>query len=427
MHAQFKAISLSYKSAPLHVRELTALQEDACKLLLETLKDVIDASEILILSTCNRTEVYYSSNKDYSTEIIKLIGIQKGISDISSFSQHFQVINDHNEAVHHLFNVSMGLESQVVGDMQIINQVKNAYQWSADAGLAGPFMHRLLHTIFFANKKVVQETSFRDGAASVSYAAVELVEELTADMPEPKVLVLGLGEIGADVCKNLADSKMKNITICNRTRSKAEALAEQSGKGITVVGFENVYEAVAEADVIISSVAMDTPFITKELVNRNPIYSYKFFVDLSVPRSVDPAVEEIHGALVYNIDNINARASEALQKRINAIPHVRQIVAEAIAEFGDWSKEMLVSPTINKFKNALEQIRQEEITRYMKQLNEEESKKVELITKNIMQKVLKLPVLQLKAACKRGEAETLIDVLNDLFNLEQVSEINKQA
>lgn len=425
MHAQFKAISLSYKSASLQVRELTALQEDACKLLLQTLKDVIDATEILILSTCNRTEVYYSSNKDYSTEIIKLIGIQKGISDISSFSDHFMVINDHNEAVQHLFNVAMGLESQVIGDMQIINQVKNAYQWSADADLAGPFMHRLLHTIFFANKKVVQGTSFRDGAASVSYAAVELVEELTADLLDPKILVLGVGEIGADVCKNLADSKLKNVAISNRTRSKAEALAEQCG-GMEVVDFDNVYEAIAEADVVISSIAMDTPFITKALVSRQPIYSYKFFLDLSVPRSVEAAVEDIAGALVYNIDNINTRASEALQKRINAIPQVRAIVAEAIAEFNGWSKEMLVSPTINKFKNALEQIRQEEIARYMKNLNEDESKKVEQITKNIMQKVLKLPVLQLKAACKRGEAETLIDVLNDLFNLEQVPDTNKQ-
>src|SRR5205085_7950712 len=123
--------------------------------------------EILVLSTCNRTEVYYSSDSDLHLDIIKLIGIQKGISNIFQYKEYFSVINDHMLAIQHLFNVSIGLESQVVGDIQIINQVKNAYQWSADAGVAGPFLHRLMHTIFFTNKKVVQETPFRDGAASV--------------------------------------------------------------------------------------------------------------------------------------------------------------------------------------------------------------------------------------------------------------------
>jgi glutamyl-tRNA reductase len=418
MHAQFKAISLSYKSAPIHIRELTALQEDACRQLLLTIKDYTEASEVLVLSTCNRTEVYYSSNKDYSAHIIKLIGIQKGISDITSFADYFQIINDPNEAVEHLFNVSMGLESQVVGDMQIINQVKKAYQWSADADLAGPFMHRLLHTIFFANKKVVQSTPFRDGAASVSYAAVELLEELTVDIAEPKVLVLGLGEIGTDVCKNLtASARIKDISICNRTLVKAEMLAQDLG--LKVIPFNEADQAILEADVIISSLAMDTPFITNQKLASCNSFQYKFFLDLSIPRSVAEDIEDQHpGMLVYNVDTINLRASEALQIRINAIPQVRAIVAEAITEFNDWTRDMVVNPTINRFKNALEQIRQEEIARYTKQLSDDENKKVEAITKNIMQKVLKLPVLQLKAACKRGEADTLIEVLNDLFNLE---------
>jgi glutamyl-tRNA reductase len=418
MHAQFKAISLSYKSAPIHIRELTALQEDACRQLLLTIKDYTEASEVLVLSTCNRTEVYYSSNKDYSAHIIKLIGIQKGISDITSFADYFQIINDPNEAVEHLFNVSMGLESQVVGDMQIINQVKKAYQWSADADLAGPFMHRLLHTIFFANKKVVQSTPFRDGAASVSYAAVELLEELTVDIAEPKVLVLGLGEIGTDVCKNLtASARIKDISICNRTLVKAEMLAQDLG--LKVIPFSEADQAILEADVIISSLAMDTPFITNQKLASCNSFQYKFFLDLSIPRSVAEDIEDQHpGMLVYNVDTINLRASEALQIRINAIPQVRAIVAEAITEFNDWTRDMVVNPTINRFKNALEQIRQEEIARYTKQLSDDENKKVEAITKNIMQKVLKLPVLQLKAACKRGEADTLIEVLNDLFNLE---------
>jgi len=191
-----------------------------------------------------------------------------------------------------------------------------------------------------------------------------------------------------------------------------------------VIPFENIVQALTEADVVISSVARETPFFTKEMIKRLEILSYKFFIDLAVPRSVETEVESVPGALLYNIDTIQNKASEALQQRINSVPKVKAVIEESIEQFNDWSKEMIVSPTINKLKNALETIRQEELARYMKKLNPDEAKRLDNITKSMMQKVIKLPVLQLKAACKRGEAETLIDLLNDLFNLEnQPSEI----
>jgi glutamyl-tRNA reductase len=419
MISNFKAISLSYKNAPLEVRELIALDDSACKKLMVSVKEFTDASELLVLSTCNRTEIYYSSGTDCSSEIIKLIGIQKGIADIAQYQTYFRIINEHNEAVQHLFEVSIGLDAQVVGDMQIPNQVKNAYQWSADLSAAGPFLHRLMHTIFFTNKKVVQETTFRDGAASVSYATVELAETLTAEIAEPKVLVIGLGEMGADVCRNLTNTNIKDITITNRTQQKAEELAKTCP--VKVIPFDEVWKAIEEADVVICSISKEEPFITKEKVKALNTLSYKYFIDISVPRSVEIKVEEIPGVLVYNIDHIKSRATEALEKRLQSIPKVKSIIAASIADFNDWSKEMEVSPIINKLKNALEQIRQEEMARYVKHLNEDESKKIEAITRNIMQKIIKLPVLQLKAACRRGEAETLIDVLNDLFDLEKQS------
>jgi glutamyl-tRNA reductase len=417
MHNHFKAIGLSFSNAPIEIREQIAIDENVCRRLLRYFKEFTDFTDVLILSTCNRTEIYYSSELDQSDTILKLLGIEKNLSNIIELKEYFQVYADHDQAVKHLFDVAMGLEAQVVGDMQISNQVKRAYQMSADENLAGPFLHRLLHTVFFTNKRVVQETSFRDGAASVSYATAELISELTIDIKNPKVLIIGLGEIGADLCRNLSDTTDKDIFISNRTMAKAEALALECG--LKMLPFENVHNEIQDADVIVCAIGSQTPYVTKEMLKGVEILRYKYFIDLSVPRSIDLSIEDLPGVLVYNIDNIQNKTTEALQKRVAAIPQVKQIVKEALEEFNNWSEEMVVSPTIQKLKNALEQIRQQEIARHLKSLNEEESQLVEKVTRGMMQKIIKLPVLQLKAACKRGEAETLIDVLNDLFNLEK--------
>ena len=415
MYQQFKSISISYRTAPLEIREQIALNEEEAKALMLRLKDFFELSDVLVVSTCNRTEIYYASPQDLNIELVKLLLIQKGITDHASYHEYFEHYRLGKAAVRHLFEVATGLHSQVVGDMQIPNQIKQAYQWSADLHMAGPFLHRLLHTIFFANKRVAQETSFRDGAASVSYAAVELVETLAI---APKVLVVGLGEIGADVCKNLAQKGDADITLINRTRAKAEALAATNQ--FRGADFADLDTELSRADIIITSIQSGQPFFTKKMVQPLNGLTYKYFIDLAVPRSVEPEVEQLPGVMLYNIDTIRSRANAALARRMEAVPTVEAIIDESVAEFNDWSKEMVVSPTINKLKNALEQIRQEEMARFTKQLSQEEAAKMDKITSSMMQKIIKLPVLQLKAACKRGEAETLIDVLNDLFNLEAV-------
>ncbi len=414
---QFKAISLSYKKAPLEVREQVSLDTQACQELAQRMKSWEEISDVLVLSTCNRTEVYYLSPINYSYNIIQVIFELKSIDPHSHYQDYFEQINDSFEAVEHLFFVSMGLDSQVVGDMQITNQVKQAYQLSADLDLAGPFLHRLLHSIFFTNKRIVQETPFRSGAASTSYAAVELIEGFTQSMQNPRILILGIGEIGSDVCRHLVNKpQLGEVWITNRTQSKAEALAQECN--FKRIPFSEVEKAMQQADVIVSSVARNEPFITAKEVHKMDILSFKYFIDLSVPRSIHPEIEKNTGVLLYNIDQINNRAGTALQKRLASIPDVKAIIQTSIEDFYQWSKEMEISPTLQKLKNALEQIRQEELARYAKKMTDTEATKVEQITKNMMQKILKLPALQLKAACKRGEAETLIDVLNDLFNLE---------
>lgn len=418
MQTKFRALSLSHKTAPVQIRELISLDEESIQRILVKLKDFFSLSDALIISTCNRTEVYYKHELDLSTEIIKLLGLEKGITEVVNYLEYFETFNQDLEAITHLFRVSMGLEAQVIGDIQISNQVKRAYQTAADLQMAGPFLHRLMHTIFFTNKRVVQETAFRDGAASLSYATVELIESITANTYQPRVLLIGVGEIGEDVAKNMVYLPEAKVKITNRTKSKAEEIA--TPLGFEVVDFEKSYEAMEEADVIVCSIQKSEPFITKELVKKFSIPSYKLLIDLSVPRSIETSVEDIPGVILYNVDNIRSKTSEALQKRLDAIPVVEKIIEESISEFYDWRKEMMVSPTINKLKQSLEQIRQEELSRYLKNVEEKDYVLIDKITKSMLQKILKVPVVQLRAACKRDEAEEMIEIITDLFDLEKV-------
>ena len=417
MTPNFKALVLTYKTAPVAIREQVSLNEEGSKKLLHFIRDYAQATDVLVVSTCNRTEIYYVAEKDFSDVIFNGLRIIKSIE--GSFEQHFSLLKG-QEAVQHLFDVAMGLDAQVIGDLQISGQVKKAYQWTADENMAGPYLHRLLHTIFFANKRVVQETSFRDGAASISYAAKELAEDLVSGIREPRVLVVGVGEIGQDFCLNLVNSRLSNVKILNRTIEKAENLALRCG--FESGSIDDLAEEIAKADVIVSSVSGQSALISAELIRSLGIHSHKFFIDLSIPRSIEPAVEEIPGALVYNLDDIREKTNEALEKRMASIPKVQAIIGQALAEFDDWSKEMIVSPTIQKLKNTLEQIRKEELARYLKNARPEEVEKLDEMSRSLMQKILKYPVLQLKAACKRGDAESLSEILNDLFNLENQPE-----
>jgi glutamyl-tRNA reductase len=393
------------------------LDDLAIERLLLKLKEFFSVADALILSTCNRTEVYYSHESDLSVELIKLIGIERGLPDAISYLDYFQVLNNEQEAVTHLFRVSMGLEAQVVGDIQISNQVKRAYQTAADLELAGPFLHRLMHTIFFTNKRVVQETAFRDGAASLSYATIELIESLTQNIFQPRILLIGVGEIGEDVAKNMVHLPTAQIKISNRTLAKAEEIGLPLG--FEVIPFESCLRAIEEADVVVCSIRMPEPFITKAMLESVNIPSYKVLIDLSVPRSIETIVEELPGVVLYNVDNIRSKASAALQNRLDAIPSVEGILKESIEEFGAWQKEMVVSPTIQKLKQALEQIRQEELGRYLKNADEKEFVLIDKITKSMMQKILKVPVVQLRAACQRDEATEMIELITDLFDLEK--------
>ena len=201
----FKSVSISHRTAPLTIREMVALNEEESKAFAIKCKDLFGLSELLIVSTCNRTELYYTTPVNISEDLVKALLIEKGIQVNPEFLNYFKHRNETEDSLRYLFEVATGLQSKVVGDLQIPNQIKKAYQLAADLNLAGPYLHRLMHTIFYSNKRVAQETSFRDGAASVSYATVALAEELSQAILQPKVLILGLGETREEVTQALVD------------------------------------------------------------------------------------------------------------------------------------------------------------------------------------------------------------------------------
>ncbi|MFY0601175.1 MAG: glutamyl-tRNA reductase [Cyclobacteriaceae bacterium] len=407
---RFKSIGISYKTADIVLRERVSFDEEGNKRFMRQCHEILGLSEVLILSTCNRTEVYYVSDKSLRSEICSLIKAYHSLE--SSFEEHFQEYIGHS-AVNHLYKVALGVDSMVLGDIQITNQVKNAYQWSADEGLAGPFIHRLLHSIFYTNKRVVQETELRDGTASTASVSADLIKQYVAGFEKPTVLILGLGEIGRTVAENLKGVEA-SVRVVNRTKSKAEELANNFGYEIG--RFDELDKEINHAHVVVSAVQVDKPVITSSTFKDSK--SPKLLIDLSVPRSIDESVESVAGTLLYNVDQLEQKASQALERRHASLPKVKSIINESVSDLEDWTQEMEVSPTIKKLKNALEDIRQEELSRYISDLGENEAAILDKATKGIIQKVMKLPVLQLKAACKRGEAETLVEVLNDLFNLE---------
>lgn len=413
MSRNFKAVGISYKTAPLEIREVVAFDEVSTKKFSVKLKEVLGLDEVLILSTCNRTEIYYFSEEDLKDQISSMVDVFHNTGNLSS-AEYF-VSYGHEEAINHLFEVSLGLDSLVLGDIQITNQVKKAYQWSADESMAGPFLHRLLHTIFYTNKRVVQETPFRDGTASLASAAIEIAAQFNLNYNHPKITIIGLGNIGANVAENLKDTDA-DICLINRTKAKAEQLAAQFGFRSSAI--EDIKDAVRESHVVISAVQVHEPIITAEMFKKDEAHP-KLLIDLSVPRSIEDEAGEVPGILLYNVDQLQEKTSQALERRRAAIPKVKAIISESISEFSDWSQEMEVSPAIKRFKEALEEIRKQEIARYLDKLDPKEAKILDKATKNMIQKVIKLPVLQLKAACRRGEADSLIGGLNDLFNLEK--------
>ena len=414
----FKVVGVSYKSAPISVREECVLSQEERVTLLRQLKDIYNIQEALVLSTCNRTEVYYSSDVD-AKDITTLLCAIKCLKAIDSSC--FYVKNQGKDALTHLCRVALGIEAQIVGETQIFHQVKAAYQLTHEVHMAGPYLHRLIHTIFYINKRVTNETNWRKGIVSVPYAAANMLNMLLKDRMHYTVLLLGLGEIGEEMCRNLSYLQGKSkVWIANRTSERARLLSKKYGYEST--SFTNYIEKIQEADVIISCLNHRQALIEAKHLSTSGYLPSKYFIDLAVPRSISENVSCVPGVLLYNIDEIREETSRVQDERARALPDVERILCEELEEFHLWCEENSLSPVIQNLKDSLEALRKQEMMCYIKNASKEERERLEKITKGLVQRILKYPVLELREACKRGQAETLADILSSIFDLEKTKE-----
>jgi glutamyl-tRNA reductase len=420
------AVGISHHTATVELRERMWMSTDEIRQALLRLHERF-LSECFIVSTCNRTELYgVPKDPEANEQFLKSALIDfKGATDAVRPEHFFCHLN--GSAVNHLFKVAAGIDSMVIGDIQILNQVKEAFQQSRDVHALGPIFNRLMQSALHVGKRTRTETLICDGAVSVSYAAVELANKIFADLTRRTALLIGAGETGELTMKHLVSKGIGKVRIANRTREKAEALVNELGG--EVVEFSDITDALRSADILITSVGGSGYVVSAEQVAtviRRRSHSPLFIIDIGVPRNVDPGAGRIDNVFLYDIDSLTSIVDRNLEKRTAEVPLVTRIIREELVEFFRWYNSLQVSPTIQGLHDVLESIRQGEVSKNINRFKPEDRELVEMITRRIVNKILHTPLTNLKEGAENGshgaETMTRVKVLRDLFGLSSSKE-----
>ncbi len=417
------SIGISHHTAAVDVREKMWFSAEETRHALPLLKDRF-FHECLLVSTCNRTELYGVLQNDHVDEQ-SVVALLKEIkkADDSVRADHFRIFRA-GASLHHLFKVAAGVDSMVIGDIQILNQVKEAFHIAQEMETLGPVMNRLLQAGLHVGKRVRTETTICEGAVSVSYAAVELASKIFADLSKKSALLIGAGETGELTLRHLVGKGLAHVRVANRTRSRAEALVAEFGG--EVADYENMEEALRQADIVITSVNSPTYIVQPDDVQKvmrqrgnNPL----FIIDIGVPRNVSPVARKIENVFLYDIDSLSAIVDRNLEKRRASLPSVTHIVREEMVEFFHWFNALQVAPTIQDLRSAMESIRHEEVEKNVNRFRPEDRELLELVTRRIVNKILHQPLTTLKHGAENGSkgAETLqrVTILRELFGIGQ--------
>lgn len=419
------ALGLSHHTAPVELREHLAFSSTDASGALVRLAALNEVGEVVLLSTCNRTEVYatVTALEPAAQRLAATLAELRGLS-LEQLQPHLYQYQD-MEAVRHLFRVAAGLDSMVLGETQILGQVRDAYRQAVDTGVVGKFMHHLMHQALTAAKRGHTETAISEIPVSVSYAAVELAKKLFHSLQGRTVLCIGAGETAELTVRHLVAAGAQRIVVANRTVERAERLAEQFGG--RAVPLEAIPAELPATDIIVSSTGAPGYVLTREHLltalrgrRGRPI----FLFDIAVPRDVDPAVGQLEGAFLYDIDDLQQVVAQNLQERAREARRVERILEEELARFQSWLRAQEVVPTIRQLRDKVEAIRQSELQKALNRLpdlNDRERKIIEAMTVALVNKILNDPTQQLKRMAEGGEGTEVgaaTHLVAELFGLE---------
>ena len=377
-HHYFYAVGLSYKKADAEIRGKFSLDAVAKTRLLEQAKNE-GIESLIVTSTCNRTEIY--GYAEHPFQLIKLI-CENSQGSVESF-QKVGFVYKNQEAISHMFRVGTGLDSQILGDFEIIAQIKSSFSQSKTLGLANAFMERLVNAVIQASKKIKTDTEISSGATSVSFAAVRYIINNVQDIGNKNILLFGTGKIGRNTCENLVKhTKNEHITLINRTKEKAEKLA---GKlNLIVKDYSELHLELQKADVVVVATGAQNPTIDKAILNlKKPM----LILDLSIPKNVDENVEEIDGVTLIHMDYLSQLTDETLENRKKHIPAAEAIIEEIKEEFITWTKGRKFAPTINALKAKLNAIKTSELDFQSRKISNFNEEQAEIISNRIIQKI----------------------------------------
>lgn len=373
----FNVIGISHWKSEVSIREHFYLNTSRKASLDEIIGEI--SCGVMMLDTCNRTELYGFCT---AGELVSLLCKATG-TDISFFKKYGYVYTG-DEAINHLFEVSLGLDSQILGDVQIIQQVKQAYNEASDRGLCSEF-HQLIQSVFRAHKRSRTETEFGKGMASVGFAATQTALDFFPNLKKTSILLIGAGKMGKVSLKNLISNGAQHITIVNRTIQKAKHLANSFD--IQALSMNSLDEEVKKADLIITATASEQPVIYKH--HFEGVESKKLIIDLSIPRNVDARVDEIEAITLIDMDSINALTGEALKKKKELIPALHAIIDEEKMDYlNKLERSRRVQPRIREIDNKLTDITQGELDRIKNKLDPEAFEMLEEVTYRIKKKIL---------------------------------------
>jgi glutamyl-tRNA reductase len=416
------AIGTSHRFAPVELREQVAIGDDELADALQDLTREI-ASEAAIVSTCNRTEIYVVPRlEDFHADILRQwLSHRKGVElPQRAFFPLYAC-----GAAKHLFEVAAGLDSQVLGDIQIIGQVKQSYQAAREAGTVGKLLSRAFSAALHAGKRVKTETELFSGAASVSYAAVELARKIFHPLSSQKTLVVGAGDTGELTALSLHGQGVRDVTVTNRTEERARDLIGRLGFG-TFMPLGDLAARLHEFDIVIVSTGAPDYLITHDMARAGHgrrSGSMQLIVDISVPRNVDPKVAAVPGIFCKDINDLNGVIEANVARRRADLPRAEAILAEELASFSVWCNLLPVTPVVARLQQQSEQIVRNELDKYRHRFGQAEFRNIEKLVASVVRKIIGIPMSHLL----NGEAdmqETLLkaEYVSLLFNLDALAE-----